>query len=901
MPTPAEAYAAARTRSPQFTAFEAEVPFPLDPFQVTACQALARGEGVLVAAPTGAGKTIVGEFAVFLALTSDQKCFYTTPIKALSNQKYAELVDRYGSQAVGLLTGDNSINGEAPIVVMTTEVLRNMIYADSRTLDGLGYVVMDEVHYLADRFRGAVWEEVIIHLPERVTLIALSATVSNAEEFGAWLQEVRGHTTVVVEEHRPVPLWQHVMAGDHLHDLFIDDDLVNPDLVRLMQRSGRPHPRRRDPLTPWRTDVVDRLQREGLLPAIYFLFSRAGCDDAVEQCVRSGMRLTTKDERREIRAQVMAATLGIPDEDLAALRYDDWLTALERGIAAHHAGMLPAFKEITEALFQQGLIKVVFATETLALGINMPAKSVILEKLVKWNGEQHVALTPGEYTQLTGRAGRRGIDVEGHAVVLWHQGLDPRVVAGLASTRTYPLKSSFQPSYNMAVNLVATMGRHTAREVLETSFAQYQADRSVVGLARSLRKLEEARDGYAEAMVCHLGDFAEYAALRQQISESEKASGRERAESRRRQADRSLAELRRGDVFWLPVGKRPGPVVVVDAQSDRPAVLTVERRVRRISVGELRGPIDVVTRLRVPKNFQSRDAGARRELARHLAALDIAAPARGASAQVDERATELRKQLRQHPCHGCSDREAHARWAERWNRVNREIAETNQRIAGRTTSIAKRFDSICAVLSQLGYLSSDDDNARVTASGEQLRRLYTESDLLASQCLRDGLWRNLEPAELAAVASTLVYESRLAEESTVRLPRGPIADTVARMHDVWNAIHDIESTHRLDLTRQPDPGFVWPTYRWANGATLSDVLRRDDLTAGDFVRWIRQVIDVLGQMSDASPDTKADAAITLLRRGVVVSLEGRSESVDGTLDTPLGGQGTQQPGTNSLR
>jgi ATP-dependent RNA helicase HelY len=866
------------------------VPFPLDRFQVEACEALARGESVLVAAPTGAGKTIVGEFAVHLALDAQQKCFYTTPIKALSNQKYAELVDRYGSDSVGLLTGDNSINGEAPIVVMTTEVLRNMIYADSQTLHGLGYVVMDEVHYLADRFRGAVWEEVIIHLPERVTLIALSATVSNAEEFGAWLQEVRGHTTVVVEEHRPVPLWQHVMAGDRMHDLFIDEDLVNPDLVRLMQRSARPHPRRRDPLTPWRTDVVDRLQRDGLLPAIYFLFSRAGCDDAVEQCVRSGMRLTTSEERRDIRSQVMAATLSIPDEDLAALRYDEWLNALERGIAAHHAGMLPAFKEITETLFQQGLVKIVFATETLALGINMPAKSVVLEKLVKWNGEQHVALTPGEYTQLTGRAGRRGIDVEGHGVVLWHQGLDPRVVAGLASTRTYPLRSSFQPSYNMAVNLVATMGLHTAREVLETSFAQYQADRSVVGLARTLRKLEEARDGYAESMVCHLGDFAEYAALRQQISTIEKSSGRERAEIRRQETGRSLAELRRGDVFWLPAGKRPGPVVVVDAQSDRPAVLTMERRVRRISAGEIRGPLQVVTRLRIPKTFQPRDAAARRGLAQRLAELDVDAPPRGQVVEVDERITALRKELRQHPCHGCADREGHARWAERWSRVNREIAETQKRISGRTTSIANRFDSICTVLSELDYLTSDDDDAEVTPAGEQLRRLYSESDLLASQCLRDHLWDALEPAELAAVASTLVYESRLAEEGTPRLPRGPIADTVERMQDLWQSIHDTESAHRLNLTRSPDPGFVWPTYRWANGASLGDVLRRDELTAGDFVRWIRQVIDVLGQISDASPDTQAERAIALLRRGVVVSIEGGAELVDETFNPPLSGE-----------
>src|SRR3954470_21267074 len=224
MSSPAERYEAARRRSaeaserPALAEFTAELDFGLDPFQREACEALERGSGVLVCAPTGAGKTVVGEFAVHLALTGapGRKCFYTTPIKALSNQKYHDLVRRYGADQVGLLTGDNAINGDAPVVVMTTEVLRNMLYAGSTTLDGLAYVVMDEVHYLADRFRGGVWEEVIIHLPDDVQLVSLSATVSNAEEFGDWLRTVRGDTTVVVSEHRPVPLGQHVLVRGEL-------------------------------------------------------------------------------------------------------------------------------------------------------------------------------------------------------------------------------------------------------------------------------------------------------------------------------------------------------------------------------------------------------------------------------------------------------------------------------------------------------------------------------------------------------------------------------------------------------------------------------------------------------------------------------------------------------------
>jgi ATP-dependent RNA helicase HelY len=333
MASAAERYAAAKERSALSKTlvgeFVQQYSFDLDPFQIAACQSIDQGNGVLVAAPTGSGKTVVGEFAIYRALESGTKCFYTTPIKALSNQKYAELVARYGESSIGLLTGDNSINGEAPIVVMTTEVLRNMLYAGSGTLQNLAYVVMDEVHYLADRSRGAVWEEVIIHLPESVTIIALSATVSNAEEFGEWLGTLRGETDVIVEEHRPVPLWQHVMAGRRLYDLFVDEtqQQVNPELSALARDTGRARSaeakrsRQRSSLTPWRSDVVERLDADGLLPAIYFLFSRAGCDDAVEQILRSGLRLNGAAEGNSIRSQVLEATRDIPDEDLAALGF----------------------------------------------------------------------------------------------------------------------------------------------------------------------------------------------------------------------------------------------------------------------------------------------------------------------------------------------------------------------------------------------------------------------------------------------------------------------------------------------------------------------------------------------------------------------------------------------------
>src|SRR5256886_14430768 len=572
MTSPAERYdlarrrSAAAARSPALADFADDLGFDLDPFQRDACEALERGSGVLVCAPTGAGKTVVGEFAVHLALAQGRKCFYTTPIKALSNQKFHDLVQRYGPGRVGLLTGDNAINAEAPVVVMTTEVLRNMLYAGSSTLTGLSYVVMDEVHYLADRFRGAVWEEVIIHLPPSVTLVSLSATVSNAEEFADWLVTVRGHTEGVVREHRPVPVWEHMLVGKRMFDLFHDAEAaqkhdVHPELLRYTRelarrldggdgRFGRGRSRR-GPVA-YRSDIVDRLDREGLLPAILFIFSRAGCDAAVQQCMQAGLRLTTPDERAEIRAIVETRIAEMPAEDLNVLGYWEWLDALERGLAAPHAGMLPVFKEIVEEPFVRGLGKAVFATETLALGINMPARCVVLERLVKFNGEQHVDLTPGEYTQLTGRAGRRGIDVEGHAVVVWSPEVDPRHVAGLASTRTYPLRSSFRPSYNMAVNLVGTVGGRQARELLESSFAPFHADRSVVGLAPQVQRKLGNIAAYAAEMECHLGDFGEYFDIRVAIGERERAQARHNAASRKAAAAASIERLKVGDVIRVP-------------------------------------------------------------------------------------------------------------------------------------------------------------------------------------------------------------------------------------------------------------------------------------------------------------------------------------------------------------
>ena len=975
MTTPADRYASFRERQadPEFASFRALYDFAFDDFQVAACGALSAGDGVLVAAPTGSGKTVVGEYAVHLALAQGRKCFYTTPIKALSNQKYADLVRRYDSQTVGLLTGDNSINSGAPVVVMTTEVLRNMLYTGSTALAGLGYVVLDEVHYLADRSRGAVWEEVIIHLPESVRVVALSATVSNAEEFGEWLDQVRGGTSVIVDEHRPVPLWQHVLAGNRLYDLFTDTvptagsagdgpPRVNPELLRVAQRDtwierkapGRPgrggstgRRPRRFPLS-YRPDVIARLDASGLLPAITFIFSRAGCNAAVEQCLAAGLRLTTPEEAEAIQRTAERRTADIPPEDLAVLGYGEWLDGLRRGIAAHHAGMLPAFKEVVEELFAAGLVRAVFATETLALGINMPARTVVIEKLDKWNGETHANLTAGEYTQLTGRAGRRGIDVEGHAVVLWQPGMDPDAVAGLASTRTYPLNSSFRPSYNMAVNLTGWAGRPRASALLESSFAQFQADRGVVGLTRQVRKNRQAMAELAAAMTCEKGDFAEYAQIRRSLSEREGDLSRARATSRRAEAARSLSLLRPGDIIRVPGGRRAGMAVVLqpglhpargsDSAAGRqghgghqgprdhghlgngrvdggrqadgrgftdfagpgPLVLTEARQVKRLAVADFPVPAEVIDKIRIPGSFSPRSPQHRKDLAatmrNRLASQDFTGPAKGRrptraadwerDADSAGDVTELRRRMRRHPCHDCPDREDHARYAERYMRLKRETEALERRVAGRSHVIARTFDRVCSVLERLGYLAGDT----VTPDGQRLGRLYTELDLLAAECLRCGQWDGLSPAELAACVSALSFESRHADDAQPpRLPKGRVPETLAAMVRTWGELDQLEKDNDLSFLRQPDLGFAWAAYRWARGTRLETVLdEAPDLTPGDFVRSVKQLIDLLDQIASAIPAdppdppdpqddpstsptlaTTARAAIDAMRRGVI--------------------------------
>jgi ATP-dependent RNA helicase HelY len=492
--------------------FLAALPFGADPFQVAAFDAIDAGSNVLVSAPTGSGKTLVATYGIERQLAGGRRTFYTTPLKALSNQKYNELVARHGESMVGLLTGDASINREAEIVVMTTEVLRNMLLTESTQVIDLGMVVLDEVHYLQDPFRGGVWEEVIILTPGDVQFVALSATISNARVLGEWLDEVRGPTTVIVESVRPIRLHNHVSLlrrGQDVPEVFdlLEDGQLSRESRRvdaLMKSTRRFRtggnwrgPRSSAPPPPFRApprgDLLRVMDAEDLLPAIVFIFSRAGCDDAVARVRREGLLFTSPAQRRLVREIATARVSDFSDEELRALEFDPFLDALERGIAAHHAGMVPAFRETVEACFERDLLGVVFATETLALGINMPARSVVLERFSKYSDAGRARLTSGDYAQLTGRAGRRGLDDEGHAVVCFSNDTSMVDVARVALSAPPDLHSSFRPTYNLTANLMHHFDEETALEILQRSFAQFEADRRASARRRSLAELMESR------------------------------------------------------------------------------------------------------------------------------------------------------------------------------------------------------------------------------------------------------------------------------------------------------------------------------------------------------------------------------------------------------------------------
>lgn len=853
------------------TAFLARRPFPLDEFQVKAIDAIDEGNSVLVAAPTGSGKTLVAEYAVSLALESGKKVFYTTPLKALSNQKYHDLVEEHGSHNVGLLTGDNVVNPDAPIVVMTTEVLRNMIYEQSDSLQGLRFVVLDEVHYLQNAYRGPVWEEVIIHASQDVRLVCLSATVSNAEELAAWITAVRGSTVAIIEEKRPVELNQHYMISVRGKN--------EPSLIPMFNSAGQPNPDgnnydirrsrfskkesvKRPFSTPLRAEVIETLAHHNMLPAVYFIFSRNACDDAVRQCMNENIRLTTVEERELITEIAETATDHLSDEDLSALDYGSWVTALEMGLAAHHAGMVPPFKEAVEQCFAAGLVKVVFATETLALGINMPARTVVIEKLSKFTGERHEFLTPGEYTQLTGRAGRRGIDNIGHAVVLWSPWVDFNQISGLASARSYALSSSFRPTYNMAANLVSRYAPDIAHQLLNLSFAQYRADAEVVRLETSLQKLDLRIALLENNLQCDFGD----------VREAVKAT----REPTRTAASpiavaRSIGNLQVGDVIADPENDQFLIIISTSQRRSNDVRLGVITEQGRRFTLTTRDFIEVphrVAKVHLPKPYNPKN----RDFIKR-AASDLRTVAPETTTTRPTRNNTSGATGSNAGASRCPDFEDHLKTLASLDKSQKERDHLETRVRSHAESLARQFDRVISLLRNMGYV----DSWSLTDKGARLASIYHESDLLVAEVLERNVLKNLEPAELAAIVSLFTYETRGPAGTGPRVKLNTRGEELAAesAHAIWTELADAELAEGLPITRAPDPGFANLAHRWMKGHSLVALLDDEDMSGGDFVRNTKQLIDLMRQIAATAPDPEvrqtAKTCTETLFRGIVAS------------------------------
>ncbi|MHB8190063.1 MAG: DEAD/DEAH box helicase [Ferrimicrobium sp.] len=807
--------------------FEERLNLDLDPFQVEALASLDKGESVLVAAPTGSGKTIVGLYAAVLAVDSGLRAFYTTPLKALSNQKYHEMAAFFPPDQVGLLTGDNSINPDAPVVVMTTEVLRNMIYASPGSLADLGTVVLDEVHYLQNPYRGAVWEEVIIHLPSQVSLVCLSATVSNVDDFAGWMRAVRGQMSEVVAVGRPVPLEHRYLFG-------LRRTRVVESIPVLVDGSANPRGAELDP--PWlargrrsagpsatgvrRPELVEYLASSGELPAICFIFSRAGCEAAANEVVLAGVRLTTSAERGAIREIVDSRLTDLDPADLEPVGFPAFITQLEVGVAPHHAGMFPPFREIVEACFERSLVKLVFATETLSLGINMPAKSVVIDRAVKFNGESHQLLTPGEYTQFSGRAGRRGIDLRGTGYVVWSSTVSFEEVASMVVGDSYPITSSFRPTYNMAANLIKRYDVDRARQLLNLSFAQFNEDAEVVRLEAELRRL------------------------------------RARAVTNPEEHSRALpvggAQFLPGSVVSVPAegpGRKRASLVVVSVANRGKGELRVQAVSpsgrRYLLSGEQLGEIRVHSQLTLPHVDRHRKEAFRREAGR-----------------------ALKRSLGSHHVHEPSVAFLQGRLVG--DRTGTRIARLEERVHQRRGALSAQLDRVLEILDTVGFVVGWS----LTLAGGRLSQIYAESDLLIALFFERADVVGVTPAELAAICSWFIFEPRPSFPGTAlgyrpqRL-RGLFEEACA----IASELGSLEQRYALPITREPEPGFSQLMLRWAGSQSLERTLYGSEIPPGDFVRNVKQVADLLRQLgvvfSGSEIGSTARRAEELVVRGVI--------------------------------
>jgi superfamily II RNA helicase len=842
--------------------FKARYAFPLDDFQLRAISAILDGKSVIVSAPTGSGKTLVAEFAIHAALHRGRRIAYTTPLKALSNQKYADFGRQWGAENVGILTGDVKVNPRAPVVVMTTEILRNMFYSGG--LPGLDTVVLDECHYMGDEGRGTVWEEIIVNCPKDVALVALSATVRNVNEIADWIGLVHRPIVAVTHPHRPVPL-QYLVAdlSGEIHTY----DAVRHGKVRLLGEErdsggyndrGRWYTRRVvDP-----TVMLDELESRGWLPAIYFIFSRAGCERAMETVLAEGKPLLSREQRRQV-DEAIREQIGENPTIAESPLNQTIFQALGMGVGLHHAGILPTVKRFTELLFERGLCKVVFATETMSLGIHMPAKSVVLQSLTKRTDRGFRSLTHNELTQMAGRAGRRGIDPEGKCVMALdvRDGFDDmkRVVDGPPE----PVVSQFKLGYGSVALLLSTgSDLATIRRIVESSFGQYQNMKRIRSMEADVASLETAvTDGRRFEAPC--GDFSRigrYRAVRSEVEVARMARGK----GGRRGRSAAEAEPGRLALVRRKSGASLGLIVGVDHRRHRNLIQVMLPHGGTVAMkeGNVKRVFWQTPPLHVPRDWEHRTRGLTEQMAR-LSVPELVEREKSHGPEGTLAAIE---------CHRCpwgSQNRCEQAW-KGLESVDRQLAQKREMLDAFRNAYWQEFLRVVEVLERFGAVQ----DAKLLAKGQLISGLRHDNELLVAEIVDRGILADTTLPEAATLCSGLIEEARSGDAAVARLflkKRPKLKRKLQEMESVANTILEVQRRHGLPMPVSVSTGFMPSVFRWASGEDDWAAIVEESFGGheGDLIRAMRRLIDVLRQLGEA-PEVEPALAGLLARAARVI-------------------------------
>ncbi|MGC1306021.1 MAG: DEAD/DEAH box helicase [Phormidesmis sp.] len=842
-------------------------PFQLDDFQLEAIAALNQGESVIVCAPTGSGKTLVGEYAIHRALAMGKRVFYTTPLKALSNQKLRDFKRLFGDENVGLLTGDSSVNRDAPVVVMTTEIFRNMLYGTTigevgTSLQDVQAVVLDECHYMNDRQRGTVWEESVIYCPPEVQLVGLSATVANGGQLTDWIAEVHGPTRLIYSDYRPVPLNFHFATEKGIFPLLNPQQSgIHPRLKNYRKPPRRQRGQKKPPAGATLPGIVSKLQQKDMLPAIYFIFSRKGCDSSVQAVAH--MSLVNQAESELLKRRIDSYLERNPE----AVRANQ-LEPLYRGIAAHHAGILPAWKGLVEQLFQAGLIKVVFATETLAAGINMPARTTVIASLSKRTDDGHRLLHASEFLQMSGRAGRRGMDKEGHVVTVESPFEGAKEAAKLALSPPDPLVSQFTPSYGMVLNLLQIHPAEEAQELIERSFGQYLATLHLApqrqAIAQVEREISVLRDQLA-----HVDDGA--------IAEYEKLRGWQREEERllkilQQQAEETLGggdpvaasfamsgtmlSLKGKNVKVaapLPavlVSKVPGPgqfpFLVCLGQDNRWYVATVKDVVLLHSdIARVReaDTLQPPTWTPAPGKTRKGDDATAAVVAKMPPIPDFEALAPEVKAQ-RQKVVAVAEKLAENPLGQMENPKGVVKQRKRLQKLEKEMRDRHQKYENQTHHYWQEFVSLMQVLETFECLEDDAP----TDLGQLCAAIRGDNELWLGLALASGEFDALEPQQFAAACAGILMENSRPDTWIRYQPTSPVIEALEGLRSLRRRIFQAQRRQDIHIPVWLDWDLIAIVEQWALETEWTELCDNTSLDEGDIVRILRRTLDFLSQI-----------------------------------------------------